>query len=271
MVTSFLGIGSYSLPLHIKHGKVNVFSLLKKAEEYDIHTLQIADNIQLPEISKDELFEFRKELNEKNMRLETGLRGLTKENLDKYIEITHFFGSHLLRCVIDKKNFTPSKEGVVTILKEYLPKLKEYDITIGIENHDRFFSYEFREIIEAINSQYVGIVLDTANSLAKEEHLEDVLDNLSPYTVSFHVKDYDIIRNPYGMGLLITGRPSGQGRLNIPKILDSLYKTAKSDFSSIIEFWIDEDADISNTLSKEDNWLKESIAYMHNLLLCKQR
>ena len=64
------------------------------------------------------------------------------------------------------------------------------------------------------------------------------------------------------MGLLITGTPAGKGRLDIPGIIKRLEGEAQSDFSSIIEFWIDEEKTLDDSLEKEDRWLDESIRYM---------
>lgn len=266
MAKTFLGIGSYSVPLHIKHNKINAFSLIDIAKEHNIKCIQIADNLPLSFLLPEELIKLKNKIKKNGMTLETGMRGITVSNLDNYIELTHFLESKLLRCVIDKSGFTPTEEEINTILKNALPKLKEYNITLGIENHDRFFSCQFKKIIERIDSRHIGIVLDTANSLSKEEPLDAVLDNLAHYTVSFHVKDYDIIRNPYGMGLLITGMPSGKGRLDIPTILSRLYNEARNDFSSIIEFWIDEKEDQDSSLKEEKAWLNESIAFMEQII-----
>ncbi len=262
MARTTLGIGSYSMPIHVRHGKMNAFDIVDIAREKELKVVQIADNISLSKLSMEELETLRGKAKLYGITLETGLRGIMPENLERHIELTHALDSHLLRAVIDAKDFQPTKDEIHSILKKIQPKLEEYDITLGIENHDRFYSDEFKEIIRKLKSKHFGIVLDTANSLSKEEPISSVLDNLAPYSVCFHIKDYKIIRNPYGMGLLITGTPAGKGRLDIPGIIKRLEGEAQSDFSSIIEFWIDEEKTLDDSLEKEDRWLDESIRYM---------
>ncbi|MPN08659.1 hypothetical protein SDC9_155944 [bioreactor metagenome] len=194
--------------------------------------------------------------------LEIGLRGIIPKNLETYIEISHQLDVRLLRCVIDAPGFTPEFSQIHTILNQFLPLLKEHNIVLGIENHDRFTTAEFAEVIEKLDDPHYGIVLDTVNSLANEESVEQVLNNLARYTVCFHVKDYQIVRNPYGMGLLVTGTPSGKGRLDIKSIIERLRNDAQQDFSTIIELWMDREHTEGESLHKEEVWAKESISYM---------
>ena len=56
----------------------------------------------------------------------------------RYFDICDILHSELLRCVIDLNDYRPSKEQVVSILKQFAPEAANRGISIGIETHDRF-------------------------------------------------------------------------------------------------------------------------------------
>ena len=146
-------------------------------------------------------------IRENKIRLEVGARGLTEDHLHRYIEIAASLQSPLLRFVIDENKYEPEIETIVAILKNVLPDLKKHNITLGIENHDRFKAIELRRLIEAISDDHVGVCLDSANSIGAGEGLEWVADVLAPYTVNFHMKDFCIQRFPHNMGFTVAGIP----------------------------------------------------------------
>jgi L-ribulose-5-phosphate 3-epimerase UlaE len=103
------------------------------------------------------------------------------------------------------------------------------------------------------------------NSFGALEGPEVVVDALAPYTVSLHVKDFTIRRVDHQMGFVVEGSPAGQGRLDIPWLLESISE-AGCEPNAIIELWTPPDPDLPATIAKEEAWARESVTYMHRLV-----
>lgn len=274
---TWLGIGSWTYPYHCGLGEsissalkfepvMTAQDLISKAYENQISCVQIADNLPLEKLSSEAVRDIGSFAAERNISIETGLRGATASNISRMLNISSMLNSKLLRCVIDNGDYKPEVEEVITLFRSFLPELRERGIVLGIENHDRLLSEEFASIMSALDDPCYGIVLDTTNSLSKEEPLQTVIDNLACYTVCLHLKDYTIRRIQGSVGLEIVGTPLGQGRQNVKKILNAVKTQAQQDFSTIIEFWMPAYGSIDYLLLEEDRWVEESIDYIKGLI-----
>lgn len=267
-----LGISTFCYPYAVGIAgfepvkKMDVKALIDRAKELKVSVVQIGDNYPLHMLTEKELVVLGKYAQERSIELEVGTRGILPENLISYIHIAKLLQSHLLRVVIDSERDKPDFAEIVARIRKVLPMLKENHMILGIENHDRFPSHVFAELIETLDSEYVGIVLDTVNSFACEENTWQVLDTLASYTVNFHMKDFQITRISNSMGLLITGAIAGTGRLDFSRILEVLKKRAQSDFSTIIELWMQPEETIEETIKKEDYWVVQSVANIQQML-----
>ena len=88
---------------------------------------------------------------------------------------------------------------------------------------------------------------------------------LSPHTVNLHIKDFEILRIENQLGFVIEGRPAGEGRLNIPWIIDNLKNNGRYP-NIILELWTPFSESIQKTIRKEDDWAKTSIEYLMRIL-----
>lgn len=271
-----LGIGSWTYPYHCGLGGrirpdlavrqiMQPCELIEKAKDHGLRYVQICENRPMDIYSGQELDELRAFAVQSGVKLEVGMKGATRENLLRMLDITERLGAKLLRCVIDGEHYEPEPDEIVNTLKGVLPILVNKDIILGIENHDRFKAREFAQIMERLGDRHYGIVLDTTNSLSQEETVEEVLDRLARYTVCLHFKDYTIVRSPGTIGLEIVGTPVGQGRQKTKMILERLLEEAQQDFSTIIEFWMPCEETLDKTLEKEEKWAKNSIRYLKAL------
>ena len=72
-----------------------------------VSLVQIADNLPLHQFSITELNKIYTRTKDLEMNVEVGTRGLKLENIRRYLEITSFFESPILRVVIDSQDFIP--------------------------------------------------------------------------------------------------------------------------------------------------------------------
>lgn len=264
-----IGISSYSftwavgVPGSEPEKCLTVFDLIDLAIELDVNVLQIADNLPLEKFSVQELNEFKYFADQAGIRIEVGARGMTLERLRRYIEIARQLKSPILRFVIDGTDFEPDLSEIHVIIQEIVPELEETEIILAIENHDRFLSGEFVEIVKKSGSKNVGICLDTVNSMGAGEGLETVIGKLAPITVNLHVKDFSIRRVSHKMGFVIEGVPLGKGMLPVTELISIVSPRCQS---AILEQWTPPEPTIQETILKERKWAEESISFLKTII-----
>lgn len=165
-----------------------------------MHCLQIGDNLAIHKFSEKRLQTLKDLTKKNNIRLELGAKELTPHHLQLYLELAAKLNAPLLRFVIDHDSYQPDINTIKSIIRNVLPFLKEKNIILGIENHDRLKVKEFATLMESINSSNVGICLDCVNSMGAGEGLEYVASILAPFTVNLHIKDFKVERLLHKMG-----------------------------------------------------------------------
>lgn len=262
-----LGLSTYTytwgfgVPGHNPQHPLTLNQLIDKAHGYGIKIVQIADNTPLHLLSTAELESLSAYASLRGVFIEVGTRGLKLENVFAYVSIAKKLKSKILRIVIDEPGFEPGLEEVIDILWKIIPTLKQNDIRLAIENHDRFKSSEFAKMVTETDSEWVGICLDSVNSLGAGEGIAEVLNTLAPFTINLHLKEFIIKRVSHKMGFLVEGLPAGKGMLHIPTLVKTVEKTGKCK-SAILELWTPPADSLEETIKMENDWVVASIEYL---------
>jgi 3-oxoisoapionate decarboxylase len=210
-----------------------------------------------------ELDRLREAANTRGLTLEAGTRSLDPEHLERYVAIAHRIGARVLRTVLSGSFCGPKQMAAAEAgLKQILPALERQGVTLALENNEAFAAVEFAGLIRRIASPYVGICLDTANSLGRPETLETVVEHLGEYTVVLHTKDYDIRRIDTRMGFSVVGTPVGDGRVDFDWVLAELRRRARGGISVIVEHWPPFVGTIEETVRLEEEWLARSVRFL---------
>jgi len=260
-----LGISSYTytwsvgVPGSEPREPWDEWMLLRKAAELEVDCLQIADNLPLHRMDEQRLLTLKSSAMEAGIDLEVGARGMTRDMLQRYLEIAELLGAPILRFVIDGPDFTPSVEEATAILRSAVPELEKRGIRLAIENHDRLQARQFLDIVQGSQSEYVGICLDSVNSMGAGEGIETITSFLAPYTFNLHIKEFVVERHPHMMGFTIEGRPVGQGQLPLAWMMEQLGPQCRS---AILESWTPPEENLEKTMAKEASWAIESIKYL---------
>ncbi|MBC7813688.1 MAG: sugar phosphate isomerase/epimerase [Burkholderiales bacterium] len=269
---TILGLGSYACAWAIgvagyeqPEAPMDTFGLLRFADELGLRLVQIADNLPLHVLSDDQRQRLHDEALQRNIAIEVGARGIQSDHLRQYIELARFFGSPILRVVVDTAEHHPPPDEVVSLVQAALPALEAAGITLAVENHDRFKARTLAGIIAEIDHPRVGICLDTVNSFGSLEGPQVVLDTLGRYVVNLHVKEFAVRRVPHNMGFIITGMPTGQGMLDVPWLLNTLRDYGRN-FNAIIETWPAPEPTMRETVAKELDWVRQSAVYLRALI-----
>jgi len=267
-----LGIGSYTytwavgVPGHPPVRPLSCLQLLGRAKQLGVRVVQFCDNLPLVSLSSRELRQIQDAARDGDISIEVGTRGIADTaNLSAHIELARRFGALFVRVVVDSKNDDPSAEAIVRRLTPVVSRCAGAGIRLAIENHDRLPSRELAGIIERLGPQHAGICLDTVNSFGALEGPEVVVETLAPYTLNLHVKDFTIARVSSQMGFVVNGCAAGQGRLNVPWLLERL-RAAGRDVNAILELWTPQGATIQETIAREAAWADESVRYLRKLI-----
>ncbi|MFM1879168.1 MAG: hypothetical protein RLZZ241_2034 [Bacteroidota bacterium] len=102
-------------------------------------------------------------------------------------------------------------------LRRAEPIVRKYKVKLAVENHKDWTIAEFKEILNSLGSEWVGITLDTGNNISLLEDPMEVVRELAPYTFSVHLKDMAVA--PYEEGFLLSEVNLGMGYLDIAEMV----------------------------------------------------
>lgn len=102
------------------------------------------------------------------------------------------------------------------------PIARRLAVKIGVENHKDFEVWELVEALDKIRSPHLGACVDTGNSMALLEEPMAVVEALSPFAVTTHIKDMAVM--PADNGFLLAEVPLGEGILDLPAMISRIKK-----------------------------------------------
>ncbi len=175
-------------------------------------------------------------------------------------------GATLLRTVPEIGGAAPGVAEMTACLRAIEPELADAGIRLAMENAV-IPAAVLAGVLGDLGSPWLGITLDTVNSLAIPEGTEHVARQLAPYTMCLHVKDFTVQRVWHMMGFTVEGRPAGKGQLNVPWLLDLLQDVNVSP-NAILELWVPQQATLEETIRLEHAWAEESVAYLRRYIAC---
>ena len=103
------------------------------------------------------------------------------------------------------------------------PVLKKHGLRLAIENHKDCRVSELLDILKRLSSEWVGVCVDTGNSLALLEDPMAVVEQLAPFAVSTHLKDMAV--QEYEEGFLLSEVPLGEGFLDLKRMVSILHQS----------------------------------------------
>ncbi len=238
--------------------------LLALAGTIGVSRVQFGDNLPLHQLSAAELDALDAQATAQNVVVEVGTRRLTTQHIASYLQLAQRLRSPFLRVVIDDADYHPSVETVISVVQSLLPLCRETGVRLGIENHDRFPAQSLALIIQHTDPEWVGICLDTANSIGAGEGIDTVVQVLAPYTLNLHIKDIRIERVHHKMGFVVSGCPAGEGLIDIPGLVAQIRPFGRC-ISATLELWSDPLPDVAATVQREQAWFEQSITYLKKI------
>lgn len=104
---------------------------------------------------------------------------------------------------------------LVTKLKAAAPLAEAAGVRLAVENHTEAFSEEVLWVADQVDHPFVGVCVDTNNSLMVGEDPMEAIAKLAPRAFCNHFSDHRIELEPYGCR--ITGVACGTGDVDMRK------------------------------------------------------
>lgn len=191
---------------------------------------------KIGELSNEKLRNLREAAERAGMYLE-GTIALPKDDSDVArfeceVEAASAAGAAVLRtvCLSGRRyeTFTSSEQfqqfaeqsWKSLILAE--PVVRKHGVRLAVENHKDWRMDEMLGWLRRLDSEWVGVCLDTGNSIALLEDPHAVVEAYAPWTMSLHFKDMGVA--DYEDGFLLSEVPLGEGFLDLPRVVATVKK-----------------------------------------------
>jgi sugar phosphate isomerase/epimerase len=155
-----------------------------------------------------------------------------KYRLRSYFEATGLIPRSIVRTVAlegrryetftSERAFREFADATVRSLKMLKDYLNSGFFVLAIENHKDWRAKHLVQILEQVDSEHIGVCLDTGNNLALLEDPTEVVETLAPWAVTTHLKDIAV--ESFADGFRMSEVPFGEGCLDLKRIVAVLRK-----------------------------------------------
>lgn len=152
--------------------------------------------------------------------LEGGKNEAEYQEMIKSFEAAKNMGAKVMRVVgsslmFVKEPHQPQIDRLVKMFKAAIPAAKDYDIKMAVENHIDFTSDEILQLLERVDSPYLGLNFDTGNFLRLLDDPIKGMEKLAKYTYATHIKDLKVQRGVSpDTWYFFSSTPVGDGYVN---------------------------------------------------------
>ncbi|MFV0407560.1 MAG: sugar phosphate isomerase/epimerase family protein [Propioniciclava sp.] len=231
--------------------------LLDRTQAWGCDLFQFCDYPPLREMQPADLRAVADYAAARGIRLELGTRGLDEAHLRHYLSLAQAGGVSLIRGMVQPEERPQARQ----LLERLLPAYERAGVTLALETYEQIRVTELVQLVDDIDSEYLGICLDPANSVAALDLPADTIRVCSPYVVNLHVKDFAFRRQEGWVGFTYTGAPLGEGLLDYADLVSQVRPTERG-INQIVEHWLPWQGTSTTTCDIEDAWTQNSLDYL---------
>lgn len=255
--------------------RLTVWDFLDRASRFKVQGVSL-ESCFIPFDESAIVDKLRQELDQRNLERvwawghPHGLRsgtddGTAARDLKKHIVIANRLGATVMRiCAGGRrtrvKDWAEHKAGLIRQLTPLIPVARQHGVILAIENHIDLLADELLDLLITLNSEWIGVCLDTANNLRLFEHPVEVTKKLAPWTRATHVKDVVTQRGDPRSFAFWPSVPVGDGLVEIPPILEIL---RAHHYRGLLAVEIDY---LHPSYPDDEAALDKSLAYLRTLL-----
>jgi 3-oxoisoapionate decarboxylase len=263
---SRIGLSSYAFFWQLSEKVSNPISLheaLERTAALGVELFQICDYAPLEAMSEAELKDIRATADSLGIALELGTKGIRPEHLRKFLRIAGILGAPLLRTMFNVPGHTPDADEAVAIFTGVLPEFEAAGVKIAVETYEQVPTARILEVIRTVDSPYLGICSDPANTVAALEFPREVIDAVAPYVLNMHIKDFAFSRKEGWVGFTYSGAPLGEGLLDYDYMAGKLQPKERN-INQIVEHWLPWQDSEEETIRRENQWTQQSIDFLRS-------
>lgn len=236
--------------------------MLQQTAELGAGVFQICDYKALEALSASELADLRRQADDLGLVLELGTRGLDTEHLRKYLSIAEALDVRVLRSMFNSNSLKPTSEQAFELLQRVMPQFVEQDVKLALETYEQVPTRTVLDVVERIDSPWLGICLDPGNCVAALENPREVIDMTAERVLNLHVKDFAFSRRDGWVGFTFAGCPMGEGLLDYAYMRGKVRPNSRH-INQIIEHWLPWQLDAATTCALEDQWTRHNLNYLN--------
>ena len=266
-----IGVGSWTFPWATGTVQdrrpttiLDPVGVVQRAADIGVHVVHFLDNLPLDSFDDRMLDRARDLAREHNIEVEVGTRGTEPEHLRKYLRIAKRMGAHLVRTMGGWHKAPAPVDEIKANFRQVLPQFSDAGVRIALENYEAYSTSDIAAIVREIDNPSLGVCLDLTNSFAAMESADEILENLAPFTISVHLKEFTVERLEYLMGFAFRGKPTGQGVLPLTKIFETLLANSRK-ANVIVEQWPPFYEDLEKTMAMELEWARQGVEHLAGL------
>lgn len=109
-----------------------------------------------------------------------------------------------------------------TAIARAVPVAEKLKMPFAIENHKDWTVDEMVPLVKSYSSDYFGVCLDTGNNISLLDDPMEVVERLSPYALSTHIKNMAVDEAPEGF--LLSEVLADQGMMDMRKVIATIQK-----------------------------------------------
>jgi len=213
-----LGLETFSYHLAFAYGKMDIFKFIEKTAEFGLDGVQInAEGDNLAHLGSDDpgfLREVKATIDRFGLFVEIDTCGTHPDSLTRILNICKALGADRMRVYSSVGGDVQKEIKQAAIdFKQVVPICKDYGVQIAYENHEYESAQEIMDVVNKVNSDYVGTHVDVGNSMMIWEEPIDAIMKMAPKAASSHFKDHIVVM--IGDQPMIIGVPLGKGNIDL--------------------------------------------------------
>jgi sugar phosphate isomerase/epimerase len=152
------------------------------------------------------------------------------DEFQSYVKASREAGASIIRVVLfpgrryeteyTYESFQQAKRQAWDMVARAEPTLRKLRMKIAIENHKNLRIPDMLDIMQRIQSEYVGITVDFGNNYVLMEDPVQIAEAFAPYALTSHIKDHQL--DEYEDGIRLFDAQLGTGIIDLPKVISIL-------------------------------------------------
>ena len=263
---SHIGLSSYAFFWQLSEtvsSPLSIHQALERTAALGVDLFQICDYAPLEAMTDAELEAVRATADRLGISLELGTKGIRPEHLRKFLHFAGILGSALLRTMFNVPGHAPTADEAAAIFTEVLPEFEAAGVKIAVETYEQVPTSRILEVIRRVDSPYLGICSDPANTVAALEMPREVIDAVAPYVLNMHIKDFAFSRKEGWVGFTYSGAPLGEGLLDYDYMAGK-FQPKERNINQIVEHWLPWQDSEAETIRLENQWTQQSIEFLRS-------